>query len=245
MPGKRVALTERDQAICAEVARYGLITRDQLVRLGLFHSKTRANERLTRLTASGYLDRRSQPMPVGGPRFVYLPGRLDLGQREARRRYTEGSDLFLAHQLGLVDVRIAFARHTQLTRWMSDRELGTSTPGLIPDGYVEYDLKGLTYCAFLEYDRGTETLARFERKVHGYQTLAFSGAFARTFRRRFFRVFIITDSPKRLDTLSQTIARTTDRIFWLTTLTELSHHGPLASIWRRPGGRDSTSLTGT
>ena len=101
------------------------------------------------------------------------------------------------------------------------------------------------YCAFVEYDRGTETLGRIERKVRAYLDLAQSGRFDRTFKRRFFRVFMVTDSDGRLSTLSQTTARITDRILRLTTLQELSHHGPLMSIWRRPGANASESLTGS
>jgi hypothetical protein len=115
--------------------------------------------------------------------------------------------------------------------------------GLVPDAYLEYEVDTLTYCAFVEYDRGTETLGRIERKVRAYVDLAHSGRFERAFKRRFFRVLVVTDSAGRLVTLSQTARRITDRIMRLTTLPELSHHGPLASIWRRPGASPSASLT--
>ena len=65
-----------------------------------------------------------------------------------------------------------------------------------------------------------------------------------TFRRKYFRVLVVTDSVGRLTTLSQTVARLTDRILRLTTVSELSHHGALASIWRRPGAHAFESLTG-
>ena len=201
------------------------------MRLRLFSSKTRANERLKKLTVAGYLSARRQPLSVGGPRLVYLPGRLMTDGRDTRVRLTKASDLFLSHQLGLGDIRLAFEQHTALSSWVPEKDLADLSLGLIPDAYVEYAVGDLTYCAFVEYDRGTlETLGRFRGKVQRYVDLAFSGRFERAFRRRFFRVLVVTDSDGRLRTLSQAIARTTDRIFWLVSKADLLGHGPLAHV---------------
>jgi hypothetical protein len=243
MAGKGLAFTERDRAIVREVARFGVMSRDQLVRLKFFASKTRANDRLKRLVDVGYLAARRQPLPVGGPRCVYLPGRLVVDGRDARRRFADVSDLFLAHQLGLVDIRLAFEQHSTPTRWLPERDLVGLSLGIVPDAYLEYEVAGLTYCAFVEYDRGTETLGRIERKVRAYLDLAQSGRFERTFKRRFFRLCLVTDSARRLATIAEATARITDRVVRLTTLQELSRHGPLMSIWRRPGASASESLT--
>jgi hypothetical protein len=245
MTGRSLAFTERDRAIVREVTRFGVMSRDQLMRLKFFSSKTRANDRLKRLVDQGYLASRRQPLPVGGPRCVYLPGRLLADGREVRKRFGDVSDLFLSHQLGLVDIRLVFEQHSTLVRWLPEKDLAGLPLGLVPDAYLEYEVGGLTYCAFVEYDRGTETLGRIERKVRAYLDLAHSGRFERTFTRRFFRVFVVTDSVGRLATLAQSIARITDRIIRLTTLQELSHHGPLTSIWRRPGASAAESLTGS
>ena len=245
MTGKSLAFTDRDRAIVREVTRFGVMSRDQLMRLKFFASKTRANDRLKRLVDEGYIAARRQPIPVGGPRFVYLPGRLLADGRDVHKRFADVSDLFLTHQLGLVDIRVAFEQHSALSRWLPDKDLAGLSLGLVPDAYLEYEVGTLTYCAFVEYDRGTETLGRLERKVRAYLDLAHSGRFERTFRRRFFRVLVVTDAAGRLATLAQTTARITDRIVRLTTLRELSHHGPLMSIWRRPGASASESLTGS
>src|SRR5436190_16367037 len=119
MNGKSVGFTSRDEAIVREINRFGVMTRDQLIRLRFFSSKTRAKARLKRLVDAGYLDRRQQSLAVGGPRFVYMPGHLAVDARDVRKRLTELSDPFLAHELGLVDIRIAFERHTTLTHWAS------------------------------------------------------------------------------------------------------------------------------
>lgn len=245
MSGKSLALTERDRTIVREVTRFGVMSREQFMRLKLFFSKTRANDRLKRLVHEGYLTARRQPLPVGGPRFLYLPGRLSTEAANVRKRLADVSDLFLVHQLGLVDIRLAFELHTTLSQWSSDKDLMRFSLGLVPDAYLEYEVGSLTYCAFIEYDRGTETHSRIDRKIRAYLDLAHSRRFERTFKRRFFRVFAVTDSVGRLATLSQTAARITDRIIRFTTLSELSHQGPLASIWRRPGQRVPESLTGS
>ena len=245
MTGKSLAFTDRDKAIVREITRFGVMSRDQLMRLQFFASKTRANDRLKRLVDEGHLAARRQPIPLGGPRFVYTPGRLVTEGRDARKRITEMSDVFLAHQLGLVDIRIAFEQHTTLARWLTEKDLTGFSLGLVPDAYLEYEVNGLTYCAFVEYDRGTETLGRIERKVRAYLDLAHSGRFERMFKRKFFRVLMVTDGLGRLMTLSQAAARITDKVLRFTRLVDLLHGGPLLSIWCRPGASTSESLTGS
>jgi hypothetical protein len=242
MTGRGLAVTERDRAILREIARVGVMTRDQLMRLRVFGSKTRANTRLKRLVDHGYLVARPQPLVVGGPRYVYVPGPQSGESRDARTRVVAASDLFLAHQLGLVDIRLTFEQHTTLSRWLAEKDLAGLSLGLVPDAYLEYAIDTRTVCAFIEYDRGTETLGRVERKVRLYLDLAHSGRFERTFTRTFFRVLVVTDTAGRLATLSQTTARLTDRVLRFTTMAELTHDGPLASIWRRPGVITAESL---
>lgn len=245
MSGKGLAVTERDRAIVREIARFGVMSRDQLMRLRFFASKTRANERLKRLVEAGHLAARRQPLPLGGPRHVYLPGLLSADGREGRKRFADTSDLFLVHQLGLVDIRLAFEQHASLARWLSEKDLVGLSLGLVPDAYLEYEVQALTFCTFVEYDRGTETLGRVERKVRAYLALAQTGQFERAFGRKFFRVIVVADTAGRLATLSQTAARLTDRVLRFTTLNDLTHRGPLASIWRRPGATTWESLTGS
>src|SRR5258708_16924350 len=164
MDGKALGLTERDRFVLSEVRRCGVVTGAQLMRLNLLGSKTRANERLRKLVAEGYLAAKRQPLHVGGPRFVYLPGPALKDGQEARRRWSDASDLFLHHQLGLVDIRLAFEQHPTLARWATDKELASSTLAGVPHATLEYEARGLTFCCFIEYDRGTETVSRVDKK---------------------------------------------------------------------------------
>lgn len=243
MPGKGLALTTRDRQVLMEISRFGVMTKGQLIRLGFFGSNTRAKERLKRLVDAEYLAVRQQPIAPGGPRFVYCLGPAASDNQTHSRRFQAVSELFLAHELGLVDIRIALERHTAVSQWQVGKDLVAANLGIVPDAFCEYDVNGLTFSVFIEYDRGTETQARFARKAKAYADLAFSGRFTAILRRKFFRVFVVTDSAARLSNLSDSIADVTDRIFWLTTLSELSKQGPLASIWRRPGADRLESLT--
>lgn len=239
MIGSHIGITDRDRRLIAEVTRLGAVTRDQLQRLGFFHSVTRAKERLKKLVDAGYLECRRQPLPSGGPRGVYFVGS---SSGTSLRRLAKTSDLFLSHFLGLVEIRIAFEARGRTVLWTSDRDLADRKLEVVPDAYLELDQGGRVVCAFIEYDRGTETLARFERKVRTYIHLAYSGLFSKTFQRTFFRVLVVTDSIGRLASLSHLVAKQTDRIFRFALLSELQHQGALASIWRRPGAKTSESL---
>lgn len=240
MGGKTLAVTERDRRICDLALRFGAVTREQLQRLGLFTSATRAKARLKALTDQGLLAAHPLAVHQRGVRFVYMPGRL----LQPGRRRSEGlSPFFVSHQVGLVDIRIAFELRTTVRQWMSDKDLAALSLGFIPDGYVEYAKGGASFAAFIEYDRSTESLVRLERKVRDYTTFAFSGRFEQQFHRKYFRLLLVAETTGRVDSLSKTAARVTDRMVRLTTLSALNTYGPLAAIWRRPGGRQLESLT--
>lgn len=242
MAGNTLVFTDRDRRLCAEVLRFGALTREQAMRLGFFHSQSRAKERLKKLVDHGLLITKPHAVSQRGVRFVYLPGRE---LTKSRDRLLHASTLFVAHQLGLVDIRMTFERDTLVQRWWTDRELAPLALGVIPDSYVEYTHDAKSYGAFIEYDRGTETLSRIERKIRAYLDLAYSGRFERMFHRKFFRLLLVTDSARRLSTLSKTVAGVTDRVVRFTTLDELIIHGSLGSIWRRPGATATESLTGS
>lgn len=235
MAGSPLQITARDRAVLRALSTFGVLTRTQVIRLGHFRSKTRANARLKRLTDAGYLTARVQPLTAGGPALVYGPGPALDRSRHRRRRVSEGSALFLTHELGLVDLRIAFGQHTDLRRWLTASDLTTHGLGLIPDAYVEYAIEGRVFAAFLEYDRGTESLGRLEQKIRAYLDLAFSGRFAQTFQHRFFRALFVADTAGRAATLHHTATRLTDKVIRVATRTDVIDHGPLAAIWRRPG----------
>ena len=239
---EQLALTARDRQVLQEVQRHGAVTRHQLLRLKLFASKTRANDRLRRLAATGYLRARPQPLIAGGPRLVYFPGPALTGS-QVRNHLRDSSELFLEHHLGIVDLRIAFEQHSKVLRWLSEKDLAPLSLGVVPDAYVEYERDGLSFSAFIEYDRGTEPLGRIEAKARAYAALAFSGTFQQKFGRKYFRALFVTDTTRRLQTMSRAVARVTNRVVHLSTLEPVTTSGPFAAIWTRPGDQVPQSLT--
>jgi hypothetical protein len=97
--------------------------------------------------------------------------------------------------------------------------------------------------AFVELDRGTETLGRFQGKVRAYIHLTTTDGYRKAFGRTFFRVLVVAPSATRIEHLRTITAAITDRIFWFTTIERLSVEGPLANIWLRPLGPERHSLT--
>jgi DNA-binding PadR family transcriptional regulator len=241
----------RDVALVTLVAEREALTRRQITEALTFGSTTRANAILLRLVRHGYLTRRWQPTLSGTRRAVYLLGTLgrELVDLPAGRtmRFRSASDLFLEHRLVLNDVWLALtaSKHEayRLLRWLDEEHLHKLPLGLVPDGYVEYELERQSFSAFVEADLGTESLTRWQGKTKGYLQLAFSGQFERLFGRRFFRVFVVTTSERRLRNLRTTIAKQTDRVFWFTTREQLGNLGPFALIWSRPKDATLQSLS--
>lgn len=241
MTGKTVALTSRDRRLLYEVGRCGVLNRRQVIELGLFRSKTRANERLRKLTQARLLTAIPRALPQLGREYVYVLGPQS-SDRALRRRRIEGSPLLLSHDIGMVDIRLTIERHAHMTQWRTDRECKELVQGVQPDGYGEYMVGADTFCVFVEYDRGTESLVRLQRKAKSYCDLAFSGSFSRIFGRQFFRVLLVVEGFQRLRTVSAAVRVVTDRVFRLTTMSELQTSGLTAPIWRRPGSEQSESL---
>lgn len=249
--GNAMVLTERDRRVIADVSSFQILTGAQLRRLGHFQSKTRANATLLRLVRHSYLSRRSLPSVAGTSTALYFVGPksgdvLERPQATVRRKISSLSDLFVAHQLLITDVRIAFRSRIagyEFLRWHTDVELRARHFGLIPDGHVEYALSGKHFGSFVEIDRGTEDLARWATKVRSYLLLTQSHTYRQHFGRAFFRVLVITETDGRLQHLRRVTETLTDRVFWFTTMDRLRSPGPLDSIWWRPVDATVHALT--
>src|SRR5260221_12763303 len=74
LTGTPIVLTSRDRQVITDVADFGVLTREQLQRLGHFQSRTRANATLLRLVRHRYLTRRTLPSVAGTHKSLYLLG---------------------------------------------------------------------------------------------------------------------------------------------------------------------------
>lgn len=181
--------TARDRAIIRDVLRHGQMTRHQIQRLHFRHGGYVASfqavcRRLALLTAWGYLSRARLPVPVGSGPFVYQVGpnaRLALGEEPgdrlpARRRVRTAPAL--AHRLEIVDFYIALREALEgegaILTWLGESEARfQGTAGgrrlvIAPDAYCLWRRGGAEGVFFLEWDRGTESLARLADKLTRY-----------------------------------------------------------------------------
>jgi hypothetical protein len=252
---KGLVLQNRDLHLLKELAVMRVVDREQAKMVAPFQSTTRANARLLALTRAGLLRRFFLGTSGGGKKALYAvsPDGAKLAgvpYRGPRRRRDEVlvTDFFVAHQLSINKVYCTLkyrpipVENAKFVRWMSFFERLQSGLSLIPDGYVEIAHPTGTLAAFLEIDLGTEGLTVWKGKVRQYLTYALSGAFAKQFCQERFRVLVVANSERRLQSVRKVVAAATEKIFWFTTIESIERDAFWSLIWFRPKGEERRSL---
>jgi hypothetical protein len=275
-------LTERDRAMALALYEHQLLTTDQLTLL-FFSSKRRAQDRLRFLYDERVLDRFYPPRPygLGKPQAHWLldeagailaAASLGLERKGLgwQRRDDWASHPQLLHRLEanrfVTDLIAATLQDESLgvSEWWGSRSAASrltdpsqhSRP--IPDcGFFLETCAGPIEC-YLEWDRGTETLARLTHKLTLYRH-----AEVHSGERRPVNVLFVVPTERRLQALADAVAadaerRRKARDNWFTpswplstALTgEITEQNPLARVWRSladPGQRmrlsELTALT--
>jgi hypothetical protein len=188
-------LTTRDLTIADWLDQHGVMTTSQ-ISTALFTNITTASHRLAKLRTIGVIDRFHHPHPGGGfgpwhwvigPLGAQLtaaahdmapPTPRQLQQRHARL----ANSIQLRHRLGtnqfFIDLHAHARQHNgaRLVRWWSERDTARRYNHRIqPDGHALWRDGDTTTGLFLEYDNGTEDLARLVRKLDAYDQLAADG----------------------------------------------------------------------
>jgi hypothetical protein len=245
---KNIVIQPRDRILLSELSVMRIIDRKLSMQVAGFHSVTRANERLLKLTRGGMLKRFFVGSVAAGRKAIYTLSPkgilfIDGSGRPLGRQHgsTLVGDLYVEHQMKINEIYIA-VKHQPLpqplvfVRWKSFyRELVNGFP-IIPDGYFELATSSDVRAVFLEVDLGHQSKRVWEQKVRTYLALALSGEFPRLFGQRQFRIAVITTSPRRLQSIQQVIAKQTDKIFWLTDYQTLSSQSLWLPVWLRPTG---------
>jgi archaeosine-15-forming tRNA-guanine transglycosylase len=252
MTGSRrvgLILQERDRHLLSELGVMRIIDRETAKVVAGFGSTTQVNQRLLELTRAGLLKRFFIGSIAHGRKSVYtlsskgaevVAAKFDGINRPGGRLVV--GDRFVEHQAGINDIYIALRyrplHHPQvrLLRWHTFRQSISEAIALTPDGYFELASEGAIRAMFLENDRGTEALSVWQQKAVLYVQLAVSGEFQNRFRQPQFRVLVVTSSERRLDNIRAVVAKSTDKIFWLTTLDNIHQQGLWSPIWLRPTG---------
>ena len=197
------SLTERDRGLIESLARVRLLCARQVERLHFQEGSAltrarRCRRTLARLTSQHFLHRFERR--IGGAHAGssgYLYGLSAYGQRllrtsgpaggSRRRRPWEPSHQFQDHVLAVSELYVRLVEATRaggLEMAAFDAEpscwrryLGHGGEGLIlkPDAFVIVARGDFEYCAFVEVDLGTESIATIRRKVEAYRTYARTG----------------------------------------------------------------------
>jgi hypothetical protein len=151
-------------------------------------------------------------------------------------------DAFIQHQLAVNGIYCSLKykdsppEGVQLVQWAAFFEPLALNIALIPDGYFEIEKGGSVIASFLEVDLGHEGLTVWKAKVNKYLQLAISGEFERRFHRDRFRVAVLANSERRLQSIRKVTAAITEKLFWFATL-DAVRNGVWSPEWQRP--RDS------
>jgi hypothetical protein len=239
---------ERDRHLLRELGVMRVIDRDQAQIVGDFPSTRRANRRLLTLVRGGLLRRIFIPNSVFGEKALYTlssKGAAMVGSRLSGlplRQSRFGASPFLLHRLAVNEIYLTVKYRglprpdMRLARWIAFRETLTQSIPLTPDGYFELTTDGVTRPIFLEADLGTESMPVWQKKIQLYLQMALSGSFVRLFRQSQFRVLVIATTERRLQHIRSVIAKSTDKVFWISTFDQISQQGFWSPIWLRPSG---------
>ncbi|WP_326807206.1 replication-relaxation family protein [Streptomyces sp. NBC_01775] len=179
-------LTPRDQWLVRMVHEHRVLTTGQIHRLA-FSARRRAQRRLLVLHRLGLLDSfrpltayGSSPehYTLGPAGAALLAAHADCAPKALSWRPTHTARIafspFLGHDLATNDflVRLAAHRYTHqagLTLWLSARSCERRWGDLVhPDAYAHWSDGDQTLPFFLEYDTGSQNLARVEAKLDAY-----------------------------------------------------------------------------
>jgi hypothetical protein len=230
-----------------------VIDHEQAMAVAGFGSRSRANKRLLKLTRAGLL-RRFFLGSGGGRKALYslsekgahLAGVPMHGLRRPMGALLV-ADFFVEHQLAVNAIYCA-AKFGEIPvtgaafhRWMAFHQPLTPELRLIPDGYVEFTTRSGIQSAFLEVDLGHESSAVWREKTRQYLQLALSGAYQQVFGQDRFRVLVVANSARRMESLRKTVAAITEKIFRFATIEDVSARF-FDPIWTKPVGNQREPL---
>lgn len=241
---ERLIVQARDREFLKELSVMRVVDHEQAKIVAGFGSTSRTNKRLLKLTRAGLL-RRFFLGSGGGRKALY-----SLSEKGAHLagiplrgfRRPQGTvlvaDYFVEHQLAVNAVYCTVKFGTMpipgvtFHRWIAFYEPVAPDIRLIPDGYAEFALPQGIAAVFLEVDLGAERLAVWREKVRQYLRLATSGRYPEVFGGNRFRVLVVVNSARRMDSLRKTTMEMTDKIFRFTTLEE-ARTAFFLPVWRK------------
>jgi hypothetical protein len=250
-----VVLQDRDRHLLSELGVMRIIDREMTKVVAGFGSTTQVSLRLLELTRVGLLRRFFVGTIASGRKAIYTlsPKGADVavakfgGINRPNGKLVTG-DAFVSHQMAINEIYLALKYlpvpkpDFRFQRWYNFRQPISESIKLTPDAYFEIQSGETMRPMFLEVDLGTESLKILEQKTAYYLQLAVSGEFQKRFMHPQFRVLVVANSDKRLRNIRTAIAKSTNRVFWFTTLDTINRVGIFSPIWLRPTGDQFQSL---
>lgn len=219
-------LTERDRYLCRLLYDHRVLTTPQVQQVA-FDSLNAASHRLVTLYRLRVLDRFRPLRTTGSAPFHYVLDEMGAAVLAAERgiapkdlAYRRDKALALAHSQRLAHIvgvngfftaLAATARHSgdraDLAEWWSERRCAATWGHIVrPDGYGRWRDHNREVDFLLEYDRGTETLARLVDKLDGYADLQAATGITTTW------VLLQLPSPAREAALRELVSATPLRV---------------------------------
>jgi len=248
-------IQDRDRHILREGAVLRVFDGEQARIVGGFGSASRANRRLRKLTGAGLLRRSFLGTASAGRKAVYRLSPegaqlVDVSYRGLRRRADAVSprDFFIEHQLAVNAIYVALKYGTipvpevQFLGWKAFHEPLAPNLPLVPDGYFALRTPQGVIGHFLELDLGSETRSVWKTKVENYLTLALSDDCEQIIGQRRFRVLVVANTERRMQSIRSVVSGMVDRIFWFAPLPDLGGGGFFRPVWLRPVGETHVAL---
>lgn len=248
-------IQDRDLRLLREIAVLRIVDREQVKRIAGFRSTRRTNSRLLTLARGGLLRRFFLGTEGGGQKALYALSKagarlVDAPLRGLRRTQNEVlvADFSVMHQLAVNELHCAVrfgpvpASDVQFGKWVSFNEWLEPGTRLIPDGYFEMASGEKILAAFVEVDLGHESLSVWKEKVARYLRYAVSGEFAKRFGQSQFRVLVVANSERRMQSLRAATRSLTEKVFWFSTFEAVIRGGFWSAAWLRPGGAEHRTL---
>ena len=246
-------LTARDRTMLTLIWEHKVLTTDQITTM-FFRTPERARQRLTQLYRLHALQRFRPWSPVGSRPWHWVLGPAgahvlatargqslpEFGYRQADATAIALSPR-LGHQIGVNDFFTRLHAHarrhtngTSLNEWWSEQRCAALWGDLArPDAFGRWTEPGPdgtpnTLDFFLEYDTGTETLARVTAKLSGYADLAESTGTTTP-------VLFSLPSPKREANLHQRLGTPEIPVATAVHTPTTSPEGPAGPVWQPVG----------
>lgn len=197
-------ITSRDVKVLKDMALSHVLTRDQVILLGYFHTVTRANRRLKQLSDIGLVQRLDTPFFGQGLYSVTTHATEILGERiGAIVSSRSGSPRFIQHALSITNTRIRLQARGAVS-WNFEQQLrrvftfAGNRYEIRPDGLAIFDSD--RHLA-VEVDLGHVAPAKFEEKLHAYNAFVASGYCQRLWGVPTFRLLTLTPGKVRSERL--------------------------------------------